>query len=440
MSEDRVPLREVEERGGAYLVGIVRPGSTHDDAQGHLDELSALGDTAGFAEAGRAILPVRAPNPALFIGPGQAQDLGTMARALGAEVVIVDEDLTPAQVRNLEKIVELPVVDRAGIIIDIFAQRARSREARTQIEIAQLEYLLPRLAGRWAHLNRQVGGGPGGTKGEGEKQIELDRRMIRRRIDRLRRDLVGVDRARAVRRKARTGVPQVALVGYTNVGKSSLFNALTQDGANALTRGGASARPGVLVEDRLFATLDATVRRLDYGRRGAVLMKDTVGFIRRLPHHLVAAFRSTFQEAGEADLLLLVVDLAHPLGEEQRETALAVLADTGLGEHPLLLVFNKVDAAPPDVRAAAEHAHPDAVFLSARTGQGLERLRKVLADRLLGVPVHRTVDIPAGRGDLIAWAHRETEVEAAEPVGDVLRLTVRAPSRTVAELLKLLSS
>ncbi len=435
MSEDRVPLRDVEERGGAYLVGTVRPGSTHEDAQGHLDELSALGDTAGFREAGRAILPVRAPNPALFIGPGQAQDLGTMARALGAEVVIVDEDLTPAQVRNLEKIAELPVVDRAGIIIDIFAQRARSREARTQIEIAQLEYLLPRLAGRWAHLNRQVGGGPGGTKGEGEKQIELDRRMIRRRIDRLRRDLVGVDRARAVRRKARTGVPQVALVGYTNVGKSSLFNALTHDGGSA-----AATRPGVLVEDRLFATLDATVRRIDYGRRGAVLMKDTVGFIRRLPHHLVAAFRSTFQEAGEADLLVLVVDLAHPLGEEQRETALAVLADTGLGEHPLLLVLNKVDAAPADVRAAAEHAHPDAVFLSARTGQGLDRLRKVLADRLLGVPVHRTVEIPAARGDLIAWAHRETEVEAAEPVGDVLRLTVRAPSRTVAELMKLLTS
>jgi GTPase len=408
------------ERGGAYLVGAVRPESTQEEVEGHLDELAALGDTAGFRETGRAILPVRAPSAALFIGTGQAQDLGTVARSFGAEVVVLDEDLSPAQVRNLEKILDLPVVDRSGLIIDIFAQRARSREARTQIEIAQLEYLLPRLAGRWAHLSRQVGGARGGTKGEGEKQIELDRRMIRRRIDRLRRDLARVDRARQVRKRSRSRVPQVALVGYTNVGKSSLFNGLSRSGA--------------FVEDRLFATLDPTVRKVALGRRGNILVKDTVGFIRKLPHHLVAAFRSTFQEAGEADLLLVVSDLAHPQGEDQRRAAVAVLEETGLGEHEQLLVFNKIDAAPAAWREAAEHAHPGAAFVSARTGEGLDRLGRMLGDRLLGAEVVTTIDIPGGRGDLLAWAHREATVEAAEDVAGAIRITLRAPSRTVTEL------
>ncbi len=418
--EDVAELRPVHERGGAYLVGAVRPGSTPGQVEGYLDELAALGDTAGFEEAGRAILPLRQPNPATFIGSGQAEDVGVTARGLGAQVVVVDEDLSPAQVRNLEKVADLPVVDRAGIIIDIFAQRARSREARTQIEIARLEYLLPRLAGRWAHLSRQVGGGPGGTKGEGEKQIELDRRMIRRRIDRLRRDLQRVDRSREVRRHAREGVPQLALVGYTNVGKSSLFNALT--------------RQGTLVEDRLFATLDPTVRRFELGRRGSLLVKDTVGFIRKLPHHLVAAFRSTFQEAGEADLLLLVVDVSHPHGEEQRVTALRVLEETGLGEHPRLLVYNKVDAAAPDVLEHARRENPDAVFVSARTGEGLERLVHVLADHLLGTEIVTTIELPADRGDLLALAHRTTAVQSVEMVDSVLRLTVRAARRVIGEL------
>lgn len=420
MDEDRRDLLPADERGGAYLVGAVRPGLTNAEVEAHLDELTALADTAGFAEAGRAILPVRAPSAATFIGPGQAQDVGIAARGLGAEVIVVDEDLSPAQVRNLEKSADLPVVDRAGLIIDIFAQRARSREARTQIEMARLEYLLPRLAGRWAHLSRQVGGGPGGTKGEGEKQIELDRRMIRRRIDHLRRDLKRIDRGRRVRRAARSGLPQVALVGYTNVGKSSLFNAL--------------ARGGVLVEDRLFATLDATVRRVQIGRRGTVLVKDTVGFIRKLPHHLVAAFRSTFQEADEADLLMLVVDLAHPHGDEQHDTARRVLEETGLGEKPLLVVYNKIDAASPVRVAQVQHTHPEAVFVSARTGEGIERLGRVLADRLLGVETVSTIRVPADRGDLVAFAHREGQVERVEPDGSAIRITVRGPQRLAEEI------
>lgn len=420
MNEDSFFGGAAGERGAAFLVGVVRPGSTQTEVEGQLDELAALADTAGFSEAGRAVLPCREISAATFVGKGQAGDVGSMAKALGAAVLIVDEDLSPAQVRNLEKIGDVPVVDRAGVIIDIFAQRARSREARTQVEIAQLEYLLPRLAGRWAHLSRQVGGGPGGTKGAGEKQIELDRRMIRRRIDHLKRDLEKVDRARSVRRRTRAGMPQVALVGYTNVGKSSLFNALT--------------KTGVFVEDRLFATLDATVRRLDFGRRGAALAKDTVGFIRKLPHDLVAAFRSTFQEAGEADLLLIVVDIAHPKGEEQLATAERVLDETGLGDQPRLLVYNKIDVAPKELVAALRARHADACFTSARTGEGVAELARKLADRLLGEEVRVTLAAPIARGDLLALCHREAKVERVEQRDDEMIITFVAGARAAGEL------
>jgi GTP-binding protein HflX len=406
---------------GSYLVGVLRPGEPHDAVGGHLDELAALADTAGFAETGRAILPVRRLNAATFIGSGQADEVGLMARALGAEVVAFDEDLTPAQARNLEKAMDLPVVDRAGLIIEIFAQHARSREARSQVEMARLEYLLPRLAGRWNHLSRQVGGGPGGTKGEGEKQIELDRRMIRHRIDRLRRDLQRQGRARTVRRQGRGELPQVALVGYTNVGKSSLFNAL--------------AGAGVRVEDQLFATLDATVRRVDLGQRGALLLKDTVGFIRKLPHHLVESFKSTFEEAGEADLLLLVLDLAHPAGADQLETVERVLDDMALGHLPRWLVHSKADAAPPEAVAALRERMPGAHIVSAHTGEGLERLLAALGDRLLGRELTGTITIPSDRGDLLALAHRRGRVEHTESHDSVLELTVRA-SRDVFEELE----
>lgn len=415
-----LPTAGSQGRGRAYLVGAIRPGSGQADTDAHLDELSALADTAGFGEAGRATLPVRTPNPATFFGSGQAQEAGVMARGLGATLLLVDEDLSPAQMRNLERTTELPVVDRAGLIIDIFAQHARSREARTQVEIAQLEYLLPRLAGRWAHLSRQVGGGPGGTKGEGEKQIELDRRMIRRRIDRLRRELGRVDKARDVRRHSRQGLPQVALVGYTNVGKSSLFNALT--------------RTEVHVEDRLFATLDPTVRRMGLGRRGGLLVKDTVGFIRKLPHHLVAAFRSTFQESGEADLLLLVVDVSHPQGEEQRETAERVLVESGLGDLPRLLIYNKIDSIPSGWIERQKETHPEAQFISARTGEGVDGLKALLADRLLGPETTSTLTIPAGRGDVLALAQSRGCLFGVEEDGDQLKLTLRASAAVLAEV------
>ncbi len=408
------------ERGRAYLVGVIHAAGGSREVEQHLDELERLADTASFATVGRALLPRREIHPATFIGRGQAEDVAAMARGLGADLVIVDEDLSPAQSRNLERIFDLPVVDRSGLIIDIFAEHARSREARTQVEIAQLEYLLPRLAGRWTHLSRQVGGGPGGTKGEGEKQIELDRRMIRRRIDRLRRELRRLLRGRQVRRESRTGLPQAALVGYTNVGKSSLFNAVVA--------------AGVKVEDRLFATLDPTVRRVDLGRRGALLLKDTVGLIRKLPHHLVASFRSTFEEAAEADLLVHVADAAHPRLDEQLATVDRVLDDGLLGEMPRLMVFNKVDAADPAALAELRRRWPAAAFVSARTGRGVEALVERLADRLLGLEVSATLAVPHARQDIVAELSRRGVVLGWEAVDGRLDVRVQGPAALIARL------
>lgn len=408
------------ERGWAYLVGMVHAGQSEREVDAHLEELASLADTAGFGVCGRCVLPVRRIQAGTYIGTGQAEDVAVMARGLEASIVIVDEALSPAQARNLERIFDLPVVDRSGLIIDIFALRARSKEARTQVEIAQLEYLLPRLAGRWSHLSRQVGGGPGGTKGEGEKQIELDRRIIRRRIDRLRHDLSRMRRARGERRKSRRGMPQAALVGYTNVGKSSLFNALS--GA------------GVMVEDRLFATLDATTRRVDVVDRGAFLLKDTVGFIRKLPHDLVAAFRSTFEEAGEADLLVVVIDASHPDLDEQRDVVEAVLGETGFGDRERIFVYNKIDRLPAVHREGLKIFRPDVIPVSAHTGEGLDGLRELLADRLLGRQWVNTLDIPRERGDLLAYAHRLGKVESCEAVDGVLRITLRARDEAFTEL------
>lgn len=415
-----LPSRNHGGRGAAFLVGPFTQGESPITVEAHLDELAALADTAGFDDVGRAVLPIRKITAATYVGSGQVEDIGLAAAACEASVVVVDVDLSPVQVRNIEQVVNLPVVDRAGLIIDIFAQHARSREARTQVEMAQLQYLLPRLAGRWAHLSRQAGGGPGGTKGEGEKQIELDRRMISRRIDHLRRELLKVNRGRDTRRRGRETTPAAALVGYTNVGKSSLFNALTH--------------AGVFVQDRLFATLDATVRRVDLQKRGNYVLKDTVGFIRKLPHHLVASFRSTFEEAGEAQLLVLVVDPSHPIGLEQRDESLRVIDETGLGDLPRLLVYNKVDRLGADQRRFIAEREPEAFLVSAQTGEGLDRLRQALADRLLGRELAGTIYIPLHRGDLLAEAHRLATVDEVAQEGDRLRLSLRASRHVFSEL------
>ena len=326
----------------------------------HLDELAELTTSAGVAVAGRAIQSRRAPHPRTFIGPGKAEEIGTATGSLKADLVIFDDDLSPSQARKLEDIVDCQVLDRSGLILEIFQQRAKSREARTQVELAQLKYLLPRLTKRWSHLSRQVGG-IGVRGGEGETQLEADRRMLRKQIGKLEKDLAKIERTRDVQRRGRRQANLVALAGYTNAGKSTLFNRLT--------------KAGVRAEDRLFATLDAKLRRTVLGDGRPVVFADTVGFIRKLPHNLVASFRSTLAGIKDADVVLHVVDRGHPQWHDHLAVGREVLADMEVDEEKVLVVYNKID------RLAEGFAPTDGVAISATTGTGLETLDEALRER-----------------------------------------------------------
>jgi GTP-binding protein HflX len=401
----------------AFLVGVLLPGGRRGEAEAHLDELARLADTAGCVVAGRRLLERARLDPARLVGRGQVESLRGVGRGLGVTLFLFDDDLTPGQVRNLEKELGAAVSDRSDLILDIFARRARTREARAQVELARLEHLLPRLTGRWSHLGRQVGGGPGGTKGEGEKQIELDRRMTRRRIGGLRRDLRRIERGRIVRRRARRGQHLVALVGYTNAGKSTLFNALT--------------RAGVLVEDRLFATLDPTVRRAVLPGGRVVLFADTVGFIRKLPHHLVASFRSTLEEAAEADLLLHLVDLSDPAWEEHASVSEQVLADLGLLDIDRVTLYTKVDAVPEGVLERIRKVDPAGVLVSGQTGEGMDRLVEVLVARLREGEHRTRLRLDASRGDLVSHVYRTLSVASEIRQDGFVDLAVRGPRPVV---------
>ncbi len=343
----------------AVLVGHAGRG---DRAARSLDELSLLADTAGARVIDTVVQRRGTTHPATFIGKGKLEELKARVEEVDADMVIFDDDLSPAQVRNLEKALARKVVDRSELILDIFARRARSREARLQVELAQLEYTLPRLAGMWKHLERQAGGI--GTRGPGETQLETDRRLVRERIATLKRDLGAVEREREIQRRRRRGEFRAALVGYTNAGKSTLFNALTH--------------AQVLVENRLFATLDATTRRMVSPDRTVALVTDTVGFIRKLPHHLVASFHSTLVEAIEADLLLHVVDASDPECRRQMLAVEQVLEEILETPRPTTLVFNKADRLDEERSAGLRVEFTNSFVLSARTGEGLEALRSFL--------------------------------------------------------------
>jgi GTP-binding protein HflX len=328
-----------------------------------LEELARLADTAGASVCGAVSQKRGTIHPATFIGKGKLEELKSRVEAADADIVVFDDDLSPAQTRNLEKALGRKVVDRSELILDIFARRARTREARLQVELAQLEYTLPRLTGLWKHLERQAGGI--GTRGPGETQLETDRRIVRERIARLKKELAAVERERETQRRRRRREFRAAIVGYTNAGKSTLFNALT--------------RAHVLVEDRLFATLDATTRQLVSPARQVALLTDTVGFIRKLPHHLVASFHSTLVEAIEADLLLHVVDAADPDFRRQIAAVEEVLEDILETPRPTTLVFNKVDLIrDADVIAGLRVEFPDSFIVSAASGEGLDELREFL--------------------------------------------------------------
>ncbi|HKH44130.1 MAG TPA: GTPase HflX [Thermoanaerobaculia bacterium] len=345
----------------AFLVGLILPGRPGHVVDEHLDELEQLAESAGVEVAGRAIQARRTPDAATWIGGGKVEEIAATAKELKASHLLFDDDLTGSQVKNLEKASGLSIMDRSGLILEIFDQRARSRETRTQVELARLNYLLPRLTRQWTHLSRQ-GGGTGQRGGEGEKQLEQDRRLLRARIRRLKQDLEKIERTRETQRRGRGGAPVVALAGYTNAGKSTLFNRLTH--------------AGTLAENRLFATLDAKLRRGVVDGHEAVVFADTVGFIRKLPHHLVSSFRSTLGGIAEADVVLHVIDRSHPLWQEQMEVAEEVMEELGVDRERVLNVFNKCDLLPADARPGG------GVCVSALTGDGLGDLRAEVARRL----------------------------------------------------------
>ena len=356
----------------AVLVGLSLPGQPGWLVEEHLDELAELTRSAGVEVAARTMQQRKTPHAGTFIGRGKAEGIGQAARELEADLAIFDDDLSASQVKNLEEIVDLQVMDRSGLILEIFVQRARTREARTQVELARLEYLLPRLTRRWTHLSRQVGG-IGVRGGEGETQLEADRRMLRKRIRQLKADLQKIERTRQVQRRGRRDVLQIALAGYTNAGKSTLFNQLT--------------RAGAPVEDRLFATLDSKLRRGALDADTVAVFADTVGFIRKLPHHLVASFKSTLEEITYADLVLHVVDRSHPQWQEQLEVGEAVLQDLGVDAERVVTLFNKSDLT----GDAARSSEPS-LWISARTGSGLEPMKKAILERLKPDPTDTDSD------------------------------------------------
>jgi GTP-binding protein HflX len=362
-----------------------------------------LVDTAGADPVATELQRRDTPDPATYIGSGKAKELREVADALDIDVVVFDDELTPAQQRNLEKIFACDVVDRVALILDIFAQHAHSQEGMIQVELAQLRYRLPRLRGRGTQLSQQGAGGGArgglvGTRGPGETQLEVDRRRILSRVSKLERDLDRVAKNRATQRKARRRreLATVALVGYTNAGKSTLLNRLTDSDA--------------LVEDRLFSTLDPTTRRLALTGGDTALVSDTVGFVRRLPHQLVEAFRSTLEEVVDADLLLHVVDGSSPEAADQIEAVRAVLSEIGADAVPVLFVVNKTDIADDELLRDVIAAHPDAVAVSAVTGAGMHELLHRIGERLRALSPVIELVVPYDRGDVLAAVHRDGEV------------------------------
>jgi GTP-binding protein HflX len=398
-------------------------GNARHQADEHLEELARLADTAGAVVVGTLIQALDRPHPATYLGSGKVEELKLLINQLGATLVIFDDELTPAQGKNVEVIVGTRVMDRAELILDIFATRARSSEARMQVELAQLQYLLPRLTRMWTHLEKMRGGI--GMRGPGETQLETDRRLIQHRIRVLKERLADVERAREIQREQRKGHYRVALVGYTNAGKSSILRQMAGD-------------QQVFVEDRLFATLDPLTREVDVGDGYTVLLTDTVGFIRKLPHHLVASFRATLSEAKEADLLLHVIDSSHQVWEEQRDVVDAVLADLGLAKQPLLYVMNKMDALPEEqavaVRERVSNLMPNSLFVSALEPGGLDVLRAALLDGLKRQRPILEVRVPAANGKMIAEIHRDGEVLDQQADDDVIVLRARLDERTIGRI------
>lgn len=407
-------VREKAER--ALLVGVKLPFGDVEDTEESLDELALLADTAGAEVVDRVIQRRKRIDPACFVGRGGAERLASEVKAREIGVVLFDEDLSPAQMRNLEQVIETKIVDRSGLILDIFSRRARTQAAKIQVELAQLEYLLPRLTRQWVHLSRQAGGGGAmggiGTRGPGETQLEVDRRRVRKRIVDLSKALKRIERSRAVQRKRRREMFRAALVGYTNAGKSTMLNALS--GSEAF------------VEDRLFATLDAMTRIVRIAPKQKILVTDTVGFIRKLPPGLVASFRSTLEEAVEADLLLHVVDVSHRAYEEHIAAVNEVLADLGVLEKPFMLLLNKVDLVEEKgLLTQLRRTVPEGILVSAKEGIGLDEVRSAIWARMQADTVVLNVKVTHREGKLLSELETVGEVLERMYEGDHIRMKVR---------------
>ena len=402
----------------AILVGVSLPSIPRWEAEDSLAELGRLANTATLTVVGRVVQARDRVDRTYYIGKGKVSELKSQAAELGADLVVFDNDLSPAQMRNLEELTDLRIVDRSAIILDIFSRHARTRTAQVQVELAQLNYLLPRLTRQWTHLSRQAGGGAirgmgaAGVRGPGETQLETDRRMIRSRIGALSRELDRIGSQLKTSRKGRRDEFKVALVGYTNAGKSTLMRQIS--GAD------------VLVEDQLFATLDSTTRAVELDGSKRILLTDTVGFIRRLPHHLVASFRATLEEAAQADLLLHVIDASHPHFEAQVRTVNEVLTQLGVDSKPTVQVLNKIDLMEDGehcARALSEEA--DKVGVSALTGMGLESVREKILYHCREQDVTLDLRIPQREGRLLSQLYDQGEILERHYDSDAVHIRIR---------------
>ncbi len=413
-----------DERERALLVAAAWDGSGTLDPQESVDELGRLADTAGLEVVAKVLQEIKRVHPATFIGSGKVAEVRELVRSLCVHVAVFDDPLSPAQQRNLAKELDIKVIDRSQLILDIFAQRAKSQAGKLQVELAQLEYMLPRLTRAWLHLSR-LGGGVG-TRGPGETQLEVDRRRVRERISVLRRRLGEVARTRGLHRRSRAEVPYptVALVGYTNAGKSTLMNRLTS--------------ADTLVEDKLFATLDPTVRKLALPVAGPVLLIDTVGFIHKLPHGFVDAFKSTLEEVRSADLLLHVIDASDPHADEQAAVVESVLDELGVADTPRVVVFNKADALPSGAPPLPLDA--SSCSISAQRGDGIERLVGVIDERLQSCRERLRARIPVARGDLLARLYRDGKVVQRDDHDGVVEVTALVPAKVAGQVRKALAA
>lgn len=405
------------------LVGIYGLSSEKYQAEEHLEELALLTDTAGGIPVAKVLQQRNRPDVSSYVGKGKLTELKGQMSALGAKTIIFDDDLSPTQIRNVEKVTDAKVLDRSALILDIFASRAQTAAAKTQVELAQLQYLLPRLTRYWTHLSRQSGGI--GTKGPGETQIETDRRIIGQRIGVLKSKLEKLDKQRTTQRKSRDQMTRVSLVGYTNAGKSTLMNALTDS--------------GVFTENRLFATLDSTVRRHQL-RTHEILLSDTVGFIRKLPHHLVQSFKSTLDEVREADLLIHLVDGSSTMVHEYIEVVQQTLKELKSNNKQTLLVFNKVDRMDDEQHEMLRGEYPNALYISAIRGIGLSELEEAIEQEIESHYIKVDLDIPIQAYKAVAFIHEHAHVENEKYTGEFVHITCRIDEKDFKQLSKMLNT